>query len=178
MGRKLVILDRDGVINTDSPDYIKSPAEWHAIPGSLEAIARLHRAGYLVYVATNQAGIARKKFTLTDLAAIHQKMLDSVREHGGVIDGIVFCPHHPMDACSCRKPLPGMLLEICERSLTAPQSAVFVGDSEKDLVAAEAAGCSPILVLTGNGKATHESRPDVKAVYSNLSGFVDHLLNE
>lgn len=176
MTGKLVILDRDGVINVDSPDYIKSPAEWHPIPGSLEAIAQLHRSGYQVYVATNQAGVARGKLDLAKLAAIHSRMLDLVSQSGGRIDGIVFCPHHPDEGCLCRKPKPGMLLEICERSLTSPERVYFVGDSEKDIIAAEAAGCQPVLVLTGNGKATREQRPDIQTVFPDLLAFVTYLL--
>ncbi|HKI75221.1 MAG TPA: HAD-IIIA family hydrolase, partial [Pseudomonadales bacterium] len=119
MPGKLVILDRDGVINFDSPDYIKSPEEWTPIPGSIEAIARLNQHGYRIFVATNQAGIARGKLTLSDLHAIHQKLLDAVTAAGGAIAGIEYCPHHPDDHCDCRKPAPGMLLAI-ERAAGTP----------------------------------------------------------
>ena len=112
---KLVILDRDGVINHDSDDYIKSPEEWVPIPGSLEAIARLHREGYKVIVATNQSGVGRGLFDMDTLGRIHARMLEAVRAKGGEIDAIFFCPHKPEDNCGCRKPQPGLFQEIAER---------------------------------------------------------------
>jgi D-glycero-D-manno-heptose 1,7-bisphosphate phosphatase len=170
-GEKLVILDRDGVINVDSPDYIKSPEEWHPVPGSLEAIARLHRFGYRVYVATNQAGIARGKLTRSALQAIHHKMLAAIGDAGGAIAGIKYCPHHPDDRCDCRKPRPGMLRAIGKLSGINIVGQPFVGDSASDLAAAEAAGCRPVLVLTGSGRETEKLRPDVPDVYENLLAF-------
>lgn len=112
---KLVILDRDGVINYDSDDYIKSPEEWKPLPGSIEAIARLHREDYHLVIATNQSGIARGLFDLNTLSKIHNKMLGAVRAAGGEIEGIFFCPHGPDDGCRCRKPLPGLFEEIADR---------------------------------------------------------------
>lgn len=154
MGFKIVVLDRDGVINEDSPDYIKSPEEWHAIPGSLEAIAILKDKGYGVYIATNQSGVGRGYYSLDGLNAIHQKMLSQLETVGGNIDGIFFCPHVPEDQCTCRKPEPGLLLEIFEAAGVEPEQCVFVGDSQRDIEAGIKAGCEAVLVQTGNGSST------------------------
>ena len=134
-----VILDRDGVINADSPDYIKSASEWLPLPGSVEAIARLTAAGCQVFVATNQAGIARGKLSLAALEAIHQRMIAEVADAGGLIVDIQYCPHHPDDQCQCRKPQPGMLLTLAARHDLDLREGYFVGDSAKDLEAAAAA---------------------------------------
>jgi len=151
---KLIILDRDGVINHDSPDYIKSAAEWIPIDGSIEAIARLHKAGFTVVVATNQAGLARGKFELDDLEAMHEKLTQLVEEQGAELAAIFYCPHHPDDKCKCRKPLPGMLDAIEAEFNTSVESCYFVGDSLRDLQAGIAKGCKPALVKTGNGETT------------------------
>src|SRR5438552_3799866 len=124
---KLIILDRDGVINHDSDAYIKSPEEWTPIPGSVEAIARLHREGYHVIVVTNQSGVARGLFDLNVLSKIHNKMLEAVRAAGGQIEAIFFCPHGPDDGCACRKPLPGMFEEIMERMKSNLRGVYAVG---------------------------------------------------
>jgi D-glycero-D-manno-heptose 1,7-bisphosphate phosphatase len=147
----LIILDRDGVINFESPDYIKSPEEWHPIPGSIEAIAKLSRAGYIVVLATNQSGLARGLYDRAMLDCIHQKMIDLVEQHGGKITKIYFCPHHPDDHCDCRKPKPGMLLQIIKDFSTTVDQLFFIGDSVRDYDAAAAVGCRFILVMTGNG---------------------------
>ena len=152
----LVILDRDGVINYDSDDYIKSPDEWLPLPGSLEAIARLCRADYTVIVATNQAGVGRGIFSLDMLIRIHSKMASSIRDKGGRLDSVFFCPHNPADQCSCRKPKPGMLLEISDRLGIGLSGVPFVGDSLTDLEAAAAAGAMPVMVKTGRGRLTQE----------------------
>ncbi|MEZ5489941.1 MAG: D-glycero-beta-D-manno-heptose 1,7-bisphosphate 7-phosphatase [Gammaproteobacteria bacterium] len=154
---KLVILDRDGVINQDSDSYIKSPEEWLPIEGSLEAIARLHEYGFKVAVATNQSGVARGLFDLYTLARIHQKMCNLAEESGGLIDGVFFCPHGPDQGCGCRKPQPGLLTQIASEFEVSLQGVPFVGDSLKDLQAARNAGCRPILVLTGKGRQTLET---------------------
>jgi len=171
-----VILDRDGVINFDSSEYIKSPPEWQPIPGSLEAIARLHNAGISVFIATNQAGVARGLISKESLEAIHSKMRDMIRQSGGEIRGIYQCIHHPDDACECRKPAPGMLLQILEDAGLEPGNTPFVGDSLKDIEAAESAGCRPVLVMTGNGHTTRQKRPDLPDVYENLADFADDFL--
>lgn len=175
---KLVILDRDGVINEDSDDYIKSPEEWVPIPGSLEAIARLHRAGYRILVATNQSGVARGLYSLDTLAQIHSKMLTAARDRGGEIEAIFFCPHGPDDGCSCRKPAPGLFEEIADR-LKADLSGVYaVGDSERDLVAARTVGARPVLVRTGKGLRTLKKLKELAdvPVYADLAAFTEALL--
>ncbi len=148
---KLIILDRDGVINHDSDAYIKSPDEWRPIAGSLEAIARLNKAGYRVAVATNQSGVGRGLFDLATLGAIHAKMQHLVAEAGGRIDAVFFCPHGPDAQCACRKPAPGLMHEILKRFDIEPGQVITVGDSLRDLQAAQAAGCAAILVRTGKG---------------------------
>jgi len=176
---QLIILDRDGVINEDSDDFIKSPSEWNPIRGSLEAIARLHRAGWRVVVATNQSGIARKLFDLDTLARIHETMHRRVIESGGLIDAVFFCPHGPDDGCRCRKPLPGMFHDIAERLHINLAGVPAIGDSLRDLQAAQAAGASPILVKTGKGFGT-VSQPDFDRslpVFNDLYSAVNHLLD-
>jgi D-glycero-D-manno-heptose 1,7-bisphosphate phosphatase len=151
---KLIILDRDGVINHDSDAYIKAPDEWRPIAGSLEAIARLTKAGYRVVVASNQSGVARGLFDLATLASIHAKMHQAVAAAGGRIDAVFFCPHAADDRCNCRKPKPGMIEEILRRFDADARKVAVVGDSLRDLEAAAAVGCRPVLVLTGKGTGT------------------------
>jgi len=177
---KLVILDRDGVINEDSDAFIKSPAEWKPIRGSLEAIARLHRADWRVVVATNQSGIARKLFDLDTLARIHETMHRQVRDAGGMIDAVFYCPHGPDDHCDCRKPAPGMLHDISRRLHTELADVPVIGDSLRDIQAARAAGASPILVKTGKGGIT-ANNPELDnsvPVFNDLYSAVNHLLKE
>lgn len=178
---KLIILDRDGVINYDSEEFIKSPAEWIPIPGSIEAIARLHQAGFIVTIASNQSGVGRGYFSLTTLKAIHQKMLDAIQAAGGHITSLVFCPHTPDDHCDCRKPKPGMLYQIAEELQADLTQALVVGDAWRDIQAAKAVGAAAALVLTGKGEKTlaehqHEL-VDVKA-YADLNAVVDDLLRK
>ena len=155
MGRpQLVILDRDGVINEDSADYIRSPSDWQPIGGSIEAIADLHRAGIAIAVATNQSGIARGYFTRTTLYRIHAKLRRAVRRAGGDIECIAFCPHGPADECDCRKPKPGLILRILASLEVHASDALLVGDSARDLSAGAAAGVTAWLVRTGNGNET------------------------
>lgn len=179
MSPGLVIVDRDGVINHDSPDFIRSPDEWIPIPGSLEAIARLCAAGFSVAVASNQSGIGRKLIDPPALEAINNKMRKLVSEAGGDIVKIVYCPHHPDDACHCRKPMPGMLLEI-SRYLGVPLAGVpVVGDSARDLEAARAAGAWPVLVLTGNGERTAAAlrkAGEQVDTYADLAAVADGLI--
>ena len=176
---QLIILDRDGVINQDSDEFIKSPAEWLPIRGSMEAIARLHRAGWQVVVATNQSGIARGLFDLDTLARIHATMQRRVIESGGQIDAVFFCPHGPEDACSCRKPLPGMFHDIAARLCTDLHGVPAIGDSLRDIRAAQAAGASPILVKTGKGVGTaNDPQLDPQVpVFNDLFCAVNHLLD-
>jgi D-glycero-D-manno-heptose 1,7-bisphosphate phosphatase len=154
MKKKLIILDRDGVINVDSPDYIKSPQEWLPIPGSLEAIAMLNARGYTVVIATNQSGIARGYYDEHTLTQIHQKMHDCLASLLGKVDRIFYCPHGPDENCPCRKPKPGLLEQIANTYNTSLSHVPFIGDSLRDITAALNAGAAPILVLTGNGKKT------------------------
>jgi D-glycero-D-manno-heptose 1,7-bisphosphate phosphatase len=154
---RLVVLDRDGVINRESDAFIKSPAEWLPLPGSLEAIARLSSSGFTVAIASNQSGIGRKLLTRTTLHAIHRKMRRAVRAAGGEIGRIAYCPHLPDDRCDCRKPAPG-LLERLGRHYGIPMKGIpVIGDSKRDLAAARAVEARPILVLTGNGAKTRDS---------------------
>jgi D-glycero-D-manno-heptose 1,7-bisphosphate phosphatase len=175
---KLVIVDRDGVINEDSDAYIKSAAEWVPIPGSLEAIARLNHAGYRVVVATNQSGVARGLFDMEALDAIHQRLHGELAKVGGQLEGIYFCPHGPDDGCRCRKPAPGLFEEIANRTNTPLEDVPAVGDSLRDLVAARAVGARPILVRTGKGRATEGQVPAEwgVAVYDDLGAAVTALL--
>lgn len=174
---KLVILDRDGTINHDSDDYIKSPEEWQPIKGSLEAVARLIQADYRVVVATNQSGIGRGLFDTKALFAIHDKLQRALGQVGGRIDAFFFCPHKADDNCRCRKPQPGMLLEVARRFNVAIEDVSMVGDSRKDVEAAAAAGARPVLVLTGNGAKTEKEGklPRGTAVYPDLAAFARHL---
>ena len=173
----VVILDRDGVINEESEHYIRNAIEWKPVPGSLEAIRLLTRHGCRIYIATNQAGIGRGLFTLEDLHCIHEELLRQVRRTGGHISGIRFCPHHPDRDCDCRKPRPGMLRQIFREADIAPEDAVFVGDSGKDIEAARAAGCRPVLVLTGYGTITRQEYPRFKPVYPDLLAFSRHYIS-
>ena len=151
---KLIILDRDGVVNRDSDQYIKSPEEWRPIPGSLEAIARLSHAGYRVVVATNQSGIGRGLFDMATLNAIHEKMHKALAQVGGRLEAVFYCPHTADSMCDCRKPKTGMLREIALRFGVDLAGVPCIGDSLRDLQAAEAVGGQPILVLTGKGEKT------------------------
>jgi D-glycero-D-manno-heptose 1,7-bisphosphate phosphatase len=175
---KLCILDRDGVINHDSDQYIKSPAEWRPIPGSIEAIARLNQGGYRIAVATNQSGIGRGLFDMATLNAINDKMMELVFRQGGRIDALFFCPHTATEACNCRKPRTGMFEEIAARFHTELKGVPVVGDSLKDLQSAEAVGAQPMLVLTGKGKQTRESggMPKKTLVFENLAEAARHIM--
>ena len=172
-----IILDRDGVINYDSDQYIKSPEEWQPIPGSLEAIAHLNRAGYEVLVVTNQSGVARGLYDLPTLEKIHEKFIRELTRAGGKITEIFFCPHHPNDNCVCRKPRPGLFQEIEKKYHLNLRETYFVGDSTSDILAAEAAGCKPLLVLTGNGKKTLPQHPAVSC-FDDLAAVVNFILNQ
>ncbi|MEJ2620666.1 MAG: D-glycero-beta-D-manno-heptose 1,7-bisphosphate 7-phosphatase [Candidatus Thiodiazotropha sp.] len=178
---KLIILDRDGVINQDSDTYIKHPDEWQPIEGSLEAIARLSRAGYRVFVATNQSGLARGLFDIETLNQIHQKMVNAVQQVGGHIEGIFFCPHGPDEGCSCRKPATGLYEMIAQRSQSPLSDVPIVGDSLRDLQAAQKVGAQPILVLTGNGQKTIKQlsgKLTETPIFRDLNSFALLLINE
>ena len=176
---KLIILDRDGVINHDSPDFIKSPAEWIPIPGSMEAIARLNQAGYRVVVASNQSGIAREFFDMTILNAIHQKMHNLAQQVGADIDAVFFCPHAAADNCDCRKPKPGMLQTIANHYQADLAGLWFVGDSSGDLKAALAVDSQPVLVKTGKGEKTMAGTlPANTLVFDDLAAVAAELIHK
>jgi D-glycero-D-manno-heptose 1,7-bisphosphate phosphatase len=175
---KLIILDRDGVINYDSDQFIKSPDEWKPLPGSLEAIARLSQAGYRVVVATNQSGVGRGLFDMPTLNAIHEKMHKACAQAGGRIDAVFFCPHAADDDCKCRKPNSGMIDEIAERYNVNLSGVPSVGDSLRDLQASARLGAQPILVLTGKGQKTQAKGglPPGTLIYPDLAAVVAALL--
>lgn len=173
----LIILDRDGVINYDSDAYIKSPEEWNPIPGSLEAIARLYQAGYKIVLASNQSGIARGLFDVNTLNRIHMKMLDAVRQKGGEIDAIFFCPHAPSDGCRCRKPQPGLFEEITDRLKMNLSGVYVVGDTVTDVRAVRAVNALPVLVRTGKKIEGADSELRNVPMFDDLATFADHLLN-
>lgn len=175
---KLIILDRDGVINYDSDAFIKSPQEWVPIPGSLEAVARLNQAGYRVVVATNQSGIARGLLTMVTLNTIHQKMHEAAQQVGAHFDAVFFCPHASVDNCDCRKPKPGMLNALAKRLEISLKGVPTVGDSLRDLQAGFVCGCVPYLVLTGKGEKSRDAGglPPGTRIYTDLAAVVDHLL--
>jgi D-glycero-D-manno-heptose 1,7-bisphosphate phosphatase len=175
----LIILDRDGVVNYDSDQFIKSPDEWLPIPGSLEAIARLTQSGYLVVIATNQSGLGRGLFDMDALNAIHEKMLKAVSAAGGNIAAFFYCPHTADSDCKCRKPNHGMFNDISDRFNIDLQGVPAIGDSLRDLEAALAAGCQPILVLTGKGEKTSKecSLPPGTLEFADLSAAADHILD-
>lgn len=177
---KLIILDRDGVINQDNSEFVKTADEWIALPGSLEAIARFYHAGYKLVVATNQSGLGRGLFDIHALNAMHDKLQASLRELGAKIDAFFICPHDPDEGCDCRKPAPGMFQEIIRRYDVKPQGIVAVGDSLRDLQAAASEGFSPYLVLTGNGAKTQAkgALPEGTQIRTDLAAIADELLEE
>lgn len=183
---RLIILDRDGVINHDSDNYIKSPDEWRPIDGSLAAIARLTHAGWSVAVATNQSGIERGLFDINTLHAIHAKMVGAVADVGGRIDGVFFCPHAPDSGCRCRKPATGLFEDISVRFGKSLHGVPVVGDSLRDLQAGHAMGCTPYLVKTGKGAKTlaaakadpAKALPSDTAILENLDAVVEQLLHQ
>lgn len=180
---KLVIIDRDGTINEDRDDYVKSLDEWVPIPGSLEAIARLNQAGWQVVVATNQSGLARGLFDMAALNAMHARMHQILSQLGGRIEAIFFCPHRPEDSCTCRKPEPGLFTSIATRFGVNLKGVPMVGDMPRDLLAATAVGCEPHLVRTGQGARLDDAAiEDLRArapglrVHGDLAAFADWLI--
>ncbi|WP_176450333.1 D-glycero-beta-D-manno-heptose 1,7-bisphosphate 7-phosphatase [Pseudomonas delhiensis] len=177
MNMKLLILDRDGVINQDSDAYIKSLDEWIPLPGAIAAIARLSRAGWTVAVATNQSGIARGYYDLATLESMHARLRELVAEQGGELGLIVHCPHGPDEGCECRKPKPGMLRQIAAYYDVSLKGVWFVGDTRGDLEAALAVDCQPVLVKTGKGERTlAKALPEGTLVFDDLAAVASHLL--
>lgn len=182
MKKNFIILDRDGVINEDSDEYIKSPDEFIPIAGSLAAIAKLNQAGFTVVVATNQSGIARGYYDETILQEMHEKLRALLVAEGGNIDRIYFCPHGPDDNCDCRKPKPGMLRQILVDYNKDPANVIAIGDSLRDLQAAQAVSIASILVRTGKGKKTESQLPSEASlintpIFDNLADAVNDLLS-
>jgi len=177
---KLVILDRDGVINVDSAQFIKNPAEWKPIPGSLEAIARLNHMGYRVVIASNQSGVGRGLFDMGALNAINDKMYRALSHVGGRVDALFYCPHAADANCECRKPKPGMLIDIGQRFNVDLTGVPSVGDALRDLQAAHAVGAQPMLVLTGKGKNTQAAGglPENTLVFADLAEAVRYITSE
>jgi len=178
---KLVILDRDGTINSDSDEFIKSPQEWVPLPGALEAIARLNHAGWHVVIASNQSGLGRGLFDVASLNAMHAKMHKLLSAHGGRIDAVFYCPHAADEKCNCRKPLPGLFEQIGDRFGIELKGTPVVGDSLRDLQAGALTGCEPHLVLTGKGAALRglplpDTYPPGTLVHEDLAAFADHLI--
>ncbi|HEX4045794.1 MAG TPA: D-glycero-beta-D-manno-heptose 1,7-bisphosphate 7-phosphatase [Gammaproteobacteria bacterium] len=173
-----IILDRDGVINFESTAYIKSPAEWLPIPGSLEAIAYLNRAGFRVLIATNQSGIGRGYYDVDMLDAIHEKLMRELAMVGGYVEEIFFCPHHPEDGCFCRKPQPGLIYNLQKKYSVNLAETFFIGDSLVDMQAAKTTGCRPLLVLSGNGQSAIEKYPELLSIphFPNLAATVDYVV--
>ena len=179
---KLVILDRDGTINVDSDEYIKSPDEWKPLPGALEAIARLNHAGWHVAIASNQSGLGRGLFDVAALNAIHAKMHKMLGAVGGRIDAVFYCPHSPDEGCQCRKPLPGLFEQIGERFGVDLKTVPVVGDTLRDVQAGALVGCPPHLVLTGKGEALRgrllpDNYPLGTRVHEDLGAFADWLIS-
>ena len=175
---KLLILDRDGVINQDSDAYIKSVEEWIPIPGSIDAIAQLSKAGWTVAIATNQSGIARGYYDLATLDAMHARLRELVAEQGGEVGLIVYCPHGPDEGCDCRKPKPGMLKTIAEHYAVDLAGVWFVGDSKGDLEAALAVDCQSVLVMTGKGQKTRNTPlPANTLIFDDLAAVAAELIH-
>lgn len=182
---KLIILDRDGTINEDRDDFVKTPDEWVPIPGALEAIARLNQAGWHTVVATNQSGLGRGTFDMATLNAMHVKMNQLLAKQGGRIDAVFFCPHTPEDGCSCRKPLPGLFEQIGERFGVPLRDVPVVGDSLRDLQAGAAVGCQPHFVRTGKGGRLGDGAIEALCahvpgtrVHADLAAFAEHLIRQ
>ena len=178
---KLVILDRDGTINSDSDDFVKTPEEWLPLPGALEAIARLNHAGWHVVIASNQSGLGRGLFDVVSLNAMHAKMNKLLALQGGRIDAVFYCPHTADENCHCRKPKPGLFEQIGMRFGVQLSGVPMAGDSLRDVVAGAAAGCEPHLVLTGKsykyrGMAPPEGLPAGTRVHQDLAAFSDFIL--
>ena len=179
---KLVILDRDGTINVDSDEFVKTPEEWKPLPGALEAIARLNHAGWHVAIASNQSGLGRGLFDVAALNAIHARMHKMLSALGGRIDAVFYCPHSPSEGCQCRKPLPGLFEQIGERFGVDLRTVPVVGDSARDLEAGVAVGCQPHLVLTGKAEALRgqplpaDAYPPGTRVHQDLAAFADWLV--
>jgi D-glycero-D-manno-heptose 1,7-bisphosphate phosphatase len=178
---KLIILDRDGVLNFDSDNYIKSPEEWRPIPGSAEAVKLLKDAGYFVAVATNQSGVGRGYYSEAVLEAIHQKMHAYLAKAGTAVDAIAYCPHTPDNVCACRKPKSGMLKDLMAKFAVKPEETIMVGDALRDLQAAWGVHCTAVLVRSGKGFKTLAEHPEKlhgTLAFDDLAAFAKHLIQK
>ncbi|MGE0625096.1 MAG: D-glycero-beta-D-manno-heptose 1,7-bisphosphate 7-phosphatase [Pseudomonadales bacterium] len=177
---RLILIDRDGVINRDSPAFVKSVSEFVPLDGAIDAIARLHRAGFKIGICTNQSGVGRGLLTEAVLADIHAELVRLIEAAGGRVDALRYCPHPPDAGCECRKPKPGMLAALMSELGELPEHTVFVGDSIRDVEAAVAAGCAPVLVLTGNGREAEGAarRLGVTDIHEDLAAFADRILRQ
>lgn len=180
---KLVILGRDGILNQYREDHVKEPSEWTPVPGALEAVARLNHAGWHAVIATNQAGIGRGMIDMASLNAVHAHMMRTLAMQGGRLDAVFLCPHTPEEHCDCRKPLPGLMLDIGRRYGADLTQVPMVGDTPRDMLAARAAGCQPHLLRSGRGALLDEAQLQQLAVqvpglqvHDDLSAFADYLL--
>jgi len=175
--KKVILLDRDGVINEDPHGYISSAEKWYPIPGSLEAISKLNHAGWQVFVITNQSGIGRGFYALADMHEIHEKMQKQLAMVGGHIQDIFFCPHHPEENCQCRKPAPGLFYQVRDKYNINLADTFFVGDKISDVKAGQKVGCQPILVMTGCGKQTIKEHPNLNVpCFADLTAAVEFVL--
>lgn len=180
---RLIIVGRDGILNVYREDHVKEPHEWRPIPGALDAVARLNQHGWHVVVATNQSGIGRGLFDMATLNAVHAQMMKLLASQGGRIDAVFFCPHAPEESCDCRKPLPGMMLDIAKRYGVDLRLVPMVGDTLRDLQAAQSAGCEPHLVMSGRAASLDEAQlqaiveqvPTAR-IHADLAAFADDLL--
>lgn len=170
---KCIVLDRDGVINEDSDEYIKSVAEWIPVPNAIAAIAKIKKHGHLVCVATNQSGVGRGYYTLTELHAMHAKFNQLLAQQGAAVDGIYLCPHHPDDGCNCRKPRTGLLEQIARDHQLQPADMLFIGDSKSDYDCATAFGCDFVLMLTGKGMLSAAKLPAEVVRVEDLPSFAE-----
>ena len=180
---KLVILGRDGILNEFRDDHVKAPEEWYPIPGALEAVSRLNHAGWHAVVATNQSGIGRGMIDMASVNAVHADMLKQLQAVGGRIDAVFFCPHTPEDQCDCRKPLPGLMRDIGKRYGIDLKHVPLVGDTLRDLQAAQAAGCEPHLIRSGRASVLGPELVELMVdqvpgtrVHDDLAAFAEHLL--
>lgn len=175
-----IILDRDGVINYESKEYIKTPDEWIPIPGSLEAMATLNRLGFRILIATNQSGVGRGYYSIEMLDRIHEKLMQTLATYGGTVEEIFFCPHRPEEGCCCRKPQPGLIDRIQQKYSLILEDTYLIGDSYVDLLVAKRTGCRPVLVLTGNGQTVLDQYPEYATIphFDNLKTVVEQLFQK
>jgi len=173
---RLIVLDRDGTLNENPEDFLRSPEDWTPIPGALEAVARLNQGGWRVVVATNQSGLGRGLFDVATLNAMHARMHKELAAAGARVEAVFFCPHAPEEGCDCRKPAPGLFQQIARRMKVAPSSVVAAGDSVRDAMAASAAGCEAHLIASGPAAEVGADLPAGTRIHPDLGAFADFIL--